>query len=146
MNEQQNTGLPLLYSNYLKTCRILAVTGGVILIASLLLNELLHLQARGFVIPAVLIGIAILLIGVTSLRPQNQVKAFSVHLYQKPSREAAEAVLAALQASRAIRLGSRHYTILMSAVQSYCSAPDSDPELTEKLSAAAEQSVHKGFL
>ena len=44
MNEQQNTGLPLLYSNYMKTCRILGVTGGVILILSLLLNELLGFE------------------------------------------------------------------------------------------------------
>lgn len=146
MNEQQNNGLPLVYRNYLKTCRILGVTGGIILLASLLLNEVLHLEAHGFVIPGVLIGIAILLIGVTSLRPQNQVKAFAVHLYQKPSREAAEAVLAALHSSRGVRLGSRHYAIVTSAIESYCSAPDSDPLLAEKLSAAAEQCIQKAFL
>ena len=60
MSETQNRELPILYKNYLKTCRLLELVGGVILIGTILLNEFLHLEVHGFVIPAALIGAVIL--------------------------------------------------------------------------------------
>ena len=54
MNEPQSKELPVLYKNYLKTCRLLELVGGVILIGTILLNEFLHLEVHGFVIPAAL--------------------------------------------------------------------------------------------
>ncbi len=145
MNERQNTELPVVYKNYVKTCRIFELAGGFILIGSILLNELLHLQARGFVIPAALIGGAILAIGGSSLLPHNQVKAFAGQLYQNPIREVAEAMLAALTAAKTVRLTPRHYTIVNNAIQNYGAMPDADPELAAQLSAAAEQYVRKGI-
>ena len=56
MNRPQNKELPYLYKSYLKTCRLLELIGGVILIGTILLNEFLHLETRGFVIPAALIA------------------------------------------------------------------------------------------
>ena len=84
MSETQNRELPILYKNYLKTCRLLELVGGVILIGTILLNEFLHLEVHGFVIPAALIGAVILAIGGSSLLPHNQVKAFAVQLYRSP--------------------------------------------------------------
>ena len=146
MSETQNRELPILYKNYLKTCRLLELVGGVILIGTILLNEFLHLETRGFVIPAALIGAVILAIGGSSLLPHNQVKSFAVQLYRSPIREVAEATLAALQAAKTVRLTPRHHAIVTAAVEGYSAAPDSDPELAAQLSAAAEQYVKKGFL
>ena len=146
MNGPQNTELPIVYKNYLKTCRTFELAGGAILIGSILLNELLHLQARGFVIPAAVIGAVVLALGGSSIQPHNQVKAFAVQLYRSPIREIAEATLAALQAAKTVRLTPRHHAIVTAAVEGYSAAPDSDPELAAQLSAAAEQYVKKGFL
>ena len=146
MNGPQNKELPYLYKSYLKTCRLLELVGGVILIGTILLNEFLHLGTRGFVIPAALIGAVILALGGSSIRPHNQVKAFAVQLYRSPIREVAEATLAALQAAKTVRLTPRHHAIVTAAVEGYSAAPDSDPELAAQLSAAAEQYVKKGFL
>ena len=146
MNEPQNKELPVLYKNYLKTCRLLELAGGVILIGTILLNEFLHLETRGFVIPAALIGAVVLALGGSSIRPHNQVKAFAVQLYRSPIREVAEATLAALRAAKTVRLTPRHHAMVTAAIRSYAAAPDADPELAEKLSAAAEQYVRKGFL
>ena len=146
MNEPQNKELPVLYKNYLKTCRLLELAGGVILIGTILLNEFLHLETRGFVIPAALIGAVILALGGSSIRPHNQVKAFAIQLYRRPIREVAEAALAALRAAKTVRLTPRHHAIVTAAIEAYSAAPDSDPELAAQLSAAAEQYVKKGFL
>lgn len=146
MSASQNTGLPIIYRNYLKTCRTFELTGGVLLIGSILLNEFLHLETRGIVIPAALIGVVLLAIGGSSIRPHNQVKAFAGQLYRNPVREIAEAMLAVLQSGKTVRLTPRHYAMVAAAIQSYVSAPDSDPELAAQLSAAAEQYVKKGFL
>ena len=146
MNEPQNKELPILYKNYLKTCRLLELAGGVILIGAVLLNSFLHLETRGFVIPAALIGAVILALGASSIRPQNQIKAFAVQLYRTPIPEMAEALLAALRAAGTVRLPSRHHAIMTAAIDGYHAAPDSDPELAAQLSAAAEQCVKKGFL
>ncbi len=146
MNERQYTEPPVVYKNYVKTCRIFELAGGGILIGSILLNELLHLNSRGFVIPAAIIGAIILAIGGSSLLPHNQVKAFAGQLYQNPVREVAEAMLAALRAAKSVRLTPRHYTIVNSAIQNYSAAPDADPELAAELAATAEQYVKKGFL
>ena len=146
MNGPQNTELPIVYKNYLKTCRAFELAGGAILIGSILLNELLHLQARGFVIPAAVIGAVVLALGGSSIQPHNQVKAFAGQLYRNPVREVAEAMLSVLLAVKTVRLTPRHHAIVTAAVEGYSAAPDSDPELAAQLSAAAEQYVKKGFL
>ena len=146
MNGPQNKELPYLYKSYLKTCRLLELVGGVILVGTILLHEFLHLETRGFVIPAALIGAVILALGGSSIRPHNQVKAFAVQLYRSPIREVAEAALAALRAAKTVRLTPRHHAIVTAAVEGYSAAPDSAPELAAQLSAAAEQYVKKGFL
>ena len=136
--------IPLIYKNYLKTCRLLELTGGIIMILSALANHFLRLNSGGFVIPAILLGAIILMLGASSLRPQNQIKAFAVQLFRNPVREMAEGLLAALLVCRPGRLAPRAFDIMHNAIESYCSSPNADPELAGRLSAAAEP-ITKGL-
>ena len=137
MNEPQNKELPILYKNYLKTCHLLELTGGVILIGAVLLNSFLHLEARGFVIPAALIGAVILALGASSIRPQNQVKAFAAQLTRTGDRAFAEGLLDALTKNRSVSVTKRTQNMVGTAILSYGAEPGADPELVKKLDSAA---------
>lgn len=132
-----------LYRSYMKSCYAFELAGGAILAVTVLLNEVLKLGLRGFVIPAALIGMVILGIGGSSARPHNQIKAFSGQLMRNPIREVAEATLDAFAACGNIRLNPRSFAILTAALNTYRSQPDADPELAERLAAAAEKQVKR---
>lgn len=134
-----------LYSSYMKSCLAFELAGGAILGVTILLNEVLKLGLRGFVIPAALIGAVILGIGGSSARPHNQIKAFSGQLMRNPIREVAEAMLDAFNACKTVRLNPRSYAILTAALDAYRAQPDADPELAARLSEAAEKYVKRSY-
>ena len=104
------------------------VLGSSILTASLLLAA---------------VGAFLLIIGGSSLRPHNMVKAFAQQCTQQPCREAAEGLLTAIQSSRKIRLVQRSIDSVSFAIEVYECLDDADAELVQQLRDAMDTHIAK---
>ena len=89
------------------------------------------------------VGAFLLIIGGSSLRPHNMVKAFAQQCTQEPCREAAEGLLTAIQASPKIRLVQKSIDSVSFAIELYECLDDADAELVQQLRDAVEAHIAK---
>ena len=89
------------------------------------------------------VGAFLLIIGGSSLRPHNMVKAFAQQCTQQPCREAAEGLLTAIQSSRKIRLVQRSIDSVSFAIEVYECLDDADAELVQQLRDAMDTHIAK---
>ncbi len=128
-----------LYRLYMRNCHIAEAAGGALLLLSILLNEFAGDAAQGAVFPLALVGGLLLLFGGSSAMPHNQIKAFARQLQISTNPAFAEGLLDALSRNRTVSVTRRTHTLVGNAILSYSSSPDADPDLVQKLDAAAAE-------
>ena len=88
-------------------------------------------------------GALLLILGGSSLRPHNLVKAFAQQCMREPSREMAQGLLDALHSSKRIRLMGRSIQVVQAAVEVYANTEDADPDIVDQLRRTVADSVVK---
>ena len=83
------------------------------------------------------------IIGGSSLRPHNLVKAFAQQCAREPCHEIAQGLLEAIESDRKIRLVQKSIDSVDFAIEVYECLDDADPELIRKLREAKEQHIAK---
>ena len=131
------------YSRYRAAAIRFEVIGGVLLAVGILLNLLFSasLSTASLLIAAA--GAFLLVIGGSSLRPHNLVKAFAQQCMREPSREMAQGLLDALHSSKRIRLMGRSIQVVQAAVEVYANTEDADPDIVDQLRRTVADSVVK---
>lgn len=115
------------------------IIGGALLAAAVLLTLLPggSLLSLGLLLAAV--GAFLLLIGGSSLRPHNLVKAFAQQCAREPGHEIAQGLLDAMQCAGRIRLVQRSIDSVDFAIQVYECLDDADPALIQQLRQAKQE-------
>lgn len=91
----------------------------------------------------VAVGAFLLIIGGSSLRPHNMVKAFAQQCTQDPCLEAAQGLLEAIQSSRKIRLIQKSINDVNFAIEVYECLDDADTALVQQLRDAVDAHIVK---
>ena len=131
------------YDRYRAAATRFEVIGCILLIAGVLLHFIL---GQSMMTPSLLlaaVGAFLLIIGGSSLRPHNMVKAFAQQCTQAPCREAAEGLLTALHSSKRIHLVRRSIDQVNLAVETYACQDDADTALADELREAVSSHITK---
>ena len=134
------------FQRYRSTALRFEIIGGALLVAGLLINTMFSGPA---LIPSLLlvaVGGGMFVLGGSSRKPHNIVKAFARQLLQTPSDEFAQGLLEALELRPKLRLLASSIQVVQAAVELYASSDEADPELAEQLQQALATRVVKKML
>ena len=131
------------YSRYRAAAIRFEVIGGVLLAVGILLNLLFSasLSTASLLIAAA--GAFLLVIGGSSLRPHNLVKAFAQQCTREPCDESAQGLLEALSSSSRIRLVQKSMNEVNAAIETYALQQDADASLVQQLRDAMDKHITK---
>lgn len=131
------------FSRYRAAALRFEVIGGVLLLAAIVLN----LVSGQTTLPVSLLlaatGAFLLIIGGSSLRPHNLVKAFAQQCAQEPCHEVAQGLLEAMQSDKKIRLVQKSIDSVTFAIEVYECLDDADPELIRQLRETMDTHIAK---
>ena len=131
------------YSRYRAAATRFEIIGCILLLIAVLLHVVLGSSILTASLLLAAVGAFLLIIGGSSLRPHNMVKAFAQQCTQQPCREAAEGLLTAIQSSRKIRLVQRSIDSVSFAIEVYECLDDADAELEQQLRDAMDTHIAK---
>ena len=131
------------YSRYRAAATRFEIIGCILLLIAVLLHVVLGNSILTVSLLLAAVGAFLLIIGGSSLRPHNMVKAFAQQCTQEPCREAAEGLLTAIQASPKIRLVQKSIDSVSFAIELYECLDDADAELVQQLRDAVEAHIAK---
>lgn len=131
------------FLRYRGAARRFEVIGIVLILIAIILNLTIGSSLSTITLLVAAIGAFLLIIGGSSLRPHNLVKAFAQQCAREPCHEIAQGLLEALESDRKIRLVQKSINELNIAIGMYEQMDDADPELVRKLYEAMEQHIAK---
>lgn len=131
------------YNRYRGAAIRFELIGGALLLIAIILN--LATSSRFFTAALLVaaVGAFLLVIGGSSLRPHNLVKAFAQQCAREPGHEIAQGLLDAMQSDKKIRLVQKSINEVEMAIGIYEQMEDADPELIGKLRDAKETHIAK---
>lgn len=125
------------YERYRAAATRFELIGGVLLGAGILLD---YASGQALRTPAILfacIGAVLLLIGGSSLRPHNQIKAFAQQCTADPCNEMAEGLLQAIEQEKTVPLVQKSLDSVQLAIETYSGVIDVDETLLARLREAS---------
>lgn len=131
------------YSRYRAAAVRFEVVGCILLLIAVLLHAIVGGSILTISLLLAAVGAFLLILGGSSLRPHNMVKAFAQQCAQEPCREAAEGLLTAIQSSPKISLVQKSIESVSFAVEVYECLDDADPGLVQQLRDAMEAHIAK---
>ncbi len=134
------------YSRYRAAATRFEIIGCIVALAAVFLHVIFGRGLLTVSLFLVAIGAFLLIIGGSSLRPHNMVKAFAQQCTNDPCLESAQGLLEAIRSSRKIRLVQKSINDVNFAIEVYECLDDADAELIQQLrDAVAEHIVKKAF-
>lgn len=140
MNTEKNASY---YSRYCGAAKRFELVGGAVLLIAIVLNLATHNKLFSFTLLLAALGALLLIIGGSSLRPHNLVKAFAQQCAREPGREIAQGLLDAIQSDKKIRLVQRSINDVETAIGIYAQSEDADPALIRQLHEAKDAHIAK---
>lgn len=131
------------FSRYRTAAIRFEVIGGILLLIAIVLNLIAGAALLTISLLLVAVGAFLLIIGGSSLRPHNLVKAFAQQCAREPCHEIAQGLLEAIESSPKIRLVQKSIDSVDFAIEVYECLDDADPELIRKLREAKAQHIAK---
>lgn len=131
------------YNRYRGAARRFELIGGALLLIAIILNLATGNRLFTVALLVAAAGAFLLVIGGSSLRPHNLVKAFAQQCAREPGHEIAQGLLDAMESDKKIRLVQRSINEVEMAIGIYEQLEDADPELIRQLHAAKEAHIAK---
>lgn len=131
------------FSRYRAAAIRFEIIGGALLLIAIVLNLIAGKTLLTVSLLLAAIGAFLLIIGGSSLRPHNLVKAFAQQCAREPCNEIAQGLLEAIECDRKIRLVQKSIDSVDFAIEVYECLDGADPELIRKLREAKEQHIVK---
>ena len=125
------------YERYRAAATRFELIGGVLLGAGVLLDYASGQALRSLAILLACIGAILLLIGGSSLRPHNQIKAFAQQCAADPCDDMAKGLLQALEQEKTVPLMQKNLDSVQLAIEIYSGVVDADETLITRLREAA---------
>lgn len=131
------------FSRYRAAAVRFEIIGGALLLIAIVLNLITGNRLLTISLFLAAAGAFLLIIGGSSLRPHNLVKAFAQQCAREPGHEIAQGLLDAIQCEKKIRLVQKSIDSVDFAIEVYECLDDADPELIRKLREAKEAHIAK---
>lgn len=131
------------YERYRGAARRFELIGGALLVIAIVLNLATGNRLFTVTLLVAAVGAFLLIIGGSSLRPHNLVKAFAQQCAREPGHEIAQGLLDAIESDKKIRLVQKSINEVEMAIGIYEQLEDSDPELIRKLREAEQSHIAK---
>lgn len=131
------------YERYRGAARRFELIGGALLVIAIVLNLATGNRLFTVTLLVAAVGAFLLIIGGSSLRPHNLVKAFAQQCAREPGHEIAQGLLDAIESDKKIRLVQKSINEVEMAIGIYEQLEDSDPELIRKLHEATQSHIAK---
>lgn len=131
------------YQRYRGAAVRFQVIGGVLLLIGILADRILGTSMLAVSLIFAGPGALLLIVGGSSMRPHNLVKAFAQQCAREPGREIAQGLLDALTQSKKVHLVGNSIRMVENAIGIYEETGDADPELVGQLRAAAGERILK---
>lgn len=129
------------YQRYRTAAIRFEMIGGVLMLLGVGMNFLLHTSLSAVSLIFAGPGAFLLIIGGSSLRPHNLIKAFAQQCSREPCKESAQGLLDALESVKSVRLLKSSIQTVLMAVEIYSTTEDADPELVDQLQVAIENRI-----
>lgn len=131
------------YNRYRSAARRFELIGGALLLIAIILNLATGNRLFTVALLVAAAGAFLLVIGGSSLRPHNLVKAFAQQCAREPGHEIAQGLLDAMESDKKIRLVQRSINEVELAIGIYEQLEDADPELIRQLRDAMDTHIAK---
>ena len=131
------------YSRYRAAATRFEIIGCILLLIAVLLHVVLGSSILTASLLLAAVGAFLLIIGGSSLRPHNLVKAFAQQCTREPCDESAQGLLEALNSSSRIRLVQKSMNEVNAAIETYALQQDADASLVQQLRDAMDKHITK---
>lgn len=129
------------YQRYRTAAIRFEVIGAALLLIGIGMNFVLHTSLSAVSLIFAGPGAFLLIIGGSSLRPHNLIKAFAQQCSREPCKESAQGLLEALESVKSVRLLKNSIQTIHLAVEIYSTSENADPKLIQQLQDAMEKRI-----